>query len=82
MRYQLSNGERGKNSRKNAKQSPRLENRGSAGIGGEVRHKILANGTSHAGFRHPNGRKIVVPVAKPIKTVYIKQFLALLVDLE
>jgi len=40
------------------------------------------HGTSHAGFRHPCGRKIVVPVAKPIKEVYVKRFLALLVDPE
>jgi hypothetical protein len=40
------------------------------------------HGSSHAGFRLPSGRKIVVPVAKPIKEVYVKQFLALLVDSE
>ncbi len=35
-------------------------------------------GTSHVTFRLPNGSKITVPAHKPIKPVYIKQFLDLL----
>src|SRR5712672_2828182 len=42
MRYQLSNGERGKDSRKDAKQPARLENRGPKGTSSQVRHRILA----------------------------------------
>jgi hypothetical protein len=35
-------------------------------------------GTSHVTFRFPNGSKLTVPSHKPIKPVYIKQFLELL----
>ena len=35
-------------------------------------------GTSHVGFRHPDGKKITIPSAKPIQPVYVKQFLKLL----
>ncbi|MCH9717574.1 MAG: type II toxin-antitoxin system HicA family toxin [Gammaproteobacteria bacterium] len=35
-------------------------------------------GTSHVTFRFPNGAKVTVPSHKPIKPVYIKQFLELL----
>ncbi len=35
-------------------------------------------GTSHVTFRFSNGSKITVPAHKPIKPVYIKQFLELL----
>jgi hypothetical protein len=35
-------------------------------------------GTSHVTFRFPNGAKVTVPSHKPIKPVYIKQFLGLL----
>jgi hypothetical protein len=37
-------------------------------------------GTSHVTFRLANGSKITVPAHKPIKPIYIKQFLALLDD--
>src|SRR6267378_1471703 len=39
MRYQLSNGERGEDSRKDAKQPARLENRGPKGTGRKVRNR-------------------------------------------
>lgn len=35
-------------------------------------------GTSHVTFRLPNGSKVTVPAHKPIKPIYIKQFLDLL----
>lgn len=35
-------------------------------------------GTSHVTFRFPNGSKVTVPAHKPIKPVYVKQFLDLL----
>ena len=35
-------------------------------------------GTSHVTFRLPNGTKLTVPAHKPIKPIYIKQFLDLL----
>jgi len=37
-------------------------------------------GTSHVTFRLANGSKITVPAHKPIKPIYIKQFLALFDD--
>lgn len=37
-------------------------------------------GTSHVTFRLANGVKITVPAHKPIKPIYIKQFLTLLDD--
>ena len=33
-------------------------------------------GTSHVTFRLDNGEKLTVPAHKPIKPVYVKQFLA------
>jgi len=35
-------------------------------------------GTSHVTFRHPNASKVSVPAKRPIKSVYIRQFLAML----
>ena len=35
-------------------------------------------GTSHVTFRLKNGSKVTVPAHKPIKPIYIKQFLELL----
>ncbi len=35
-------------------------------------------GTSHVTFRLNNGSKVTVPAHKPIKPIYIKQFLELL----
>lgn len=35
-------------------------------------------GTSHVTFRLSNGSKVTVPAHKPIKPIYIKQFLNLL----
>ena len=37
-------------------------------------------GTSHVTFRLASGSKITVPAHKPIKPIYIKQFLELLDD--
>lgn len=37
-------------------------------------------GTSHVTFRFPSGNKLTVPAHKPIKPVYIKQFILLLTD--
>lgn len=34
-------------------------------------------GTSHVTFRRADGAKVTVPAHKPIKAVYIKQFIAL-----
>lgn len=31
-------------------------------------------GSSHVTFRHTNGNKITVPAHRPIKPIYIKQF--------
>ena len=35
-------------------------------------------GTSHVTFRTPNGNKVTVPAHKPIKPVYVRQFIALI----
>ena len=35
-------------------------------------------GTSHVTFRRQDGAKLTVPAHRPIKAVYIKQFLALI----
>jgi predicted RNA binding protein YcfA (HicA-like mRNA interferase family) len=35
-------------------------------------------GTSHLTFRHPNAAKITIPARRPIKPIYIRQFLAML----
>lgn len=35
-------------------------------------------GTSHVTFRHPNGAKVTVPAHKPIKPVYVRQFVRLI----
>ena len=35
-------------------------------------------GTSHVTFRRQDGAKVTVPAHKPIKAVYIKQFIALI----
>lgn len=35
-------------------------------------------GTSHVTFRHPGSDKLTVPADKPIKAVYIKQFVKLI----
>lgn len=35
-------------------------------------------GTSHVTFRAKSGEKVTIPAHKPIKPVYIKQFLALI----
>lgn len=35
-------------------------------------------GTSHMTFRFPNGQKLSVPAHKPIKPIYVKQFINLL----
>jgi hypothetical protein len=35
-------------------------------------------GTSHVTFRAPGGRKVTVPARRPIKPVYIRQFVALI----
>lgn len=35
-------------------------------------------GTSHVTFRFPQGEKLTVPAHRPIKPIYIKQFLLLL----
>jgi hypothetical protein len=34
-------------------------------------------GTSHVTFRIPGGEKLTVPAHKPIKPVYVRQFVAL-----
>lgn len=39
-------------------------------------------GTSHVTFRSPRGDKLTVPAQRPIKPVYIRQFLALIEALE
>jgi hypothetical protein len=38
-------------------------------------------GTSHVTFRAPGGGKVTVPARKPIKSVYIRQFVALIESL-
>ena len=35
-------------------------------------------GTSHVTFRAPDGGKVTVPARKPIKPVYVRQFVALI----
>jgi len=35
-------------------------------------------GTSHVTFRRQDGAKVTVPAHKPIKAIYIKQFIALI----
>ena len=44
------------------------------------RHHVSWNqpGTSHVTFRAPDGGKVTVPSRKPIKPVYVRQFVALL----
>jgi hypothetical protein len=53
--------------------------------------KIVANhygiewrqyGTSHVTFRHPNAEKITVPAHKPIKPIYVREFLKMIAQLE
>jgi hypothetical protein len=39
-------------------------------------------GCSHVTFRSPGGDKLTIPARRPIKPVYIRQFLALLEALE
>ncbi len=39
-------------------------------------------GSSHVTFRAKNGTKLTVPARKPIKAIYIKQFLTFLESLE
>lgn len=39
------------------------------------------SGTCHVTFRSRNGQKLTVPARKPIKAIYIKQFLELINDL-
>lgn len=39
-------------------------------------------GTSHVVFRHPVAGLLTVPAARPIKPVYIRQFLALVDKVE
>jgi predicted RNA binding protein YcfA (HicA-like mRNA interferase family) len=36
------------------------------------------HGTSHVVFRHPSAGLLTVPSARPIKPVYIRQFVALI----
>ena len=38
-------------------------------------------GTSHVTFRTNDGRKLTVPAKKPIKPIYIKQFVKLIDEL-
>lgn len=37
-------------------------------------------GTSHVTFRHANGAKLTVPAHKPIKPIYVKKFVQLLLE--
>lgn len=37
-------------------------------------------GTSHVTFRFHNGEKLTVPAHRPIKPIYVKQFIALIDD--
>ena len=39
-------------------------------------------GTSHVTFRAPSGGKVTVPAHKPVKPVYVRQFVALIDSLE
>lgn len=39
-------------------------------------------GTSHVTFRAPGGGKVTVPAHKPIKPIYVRQFVALIDSLE
>ena len=39
-------------------------------------------GSSHVTFRSTTGTKVTVPSHKPIKPIYIKQFMAMLDELE
>lgn len=39
-------------------------------------------GTSHVTFRAPGGGKVTVPAHKPIKPIYIRQFVALIDSME
>lgn len=34
-------------------------------------------GTSHVTFRFPNGSKVTVPAHRPVKPIYVKQFIEL-----
>ena len=36
------------------------------------------HGTSHVTFRPPRGSKLTVPARRPVKPVYVRQFLAML----
>lgn len=38
---------------------------------------VRQQGTSHVVFRHPSGRLLTVPAARPIKPVYVRQFVKL-----
>jgi hypothetical protein len=38
-------------------------------------------GTSHVTFRAPSGGKVTVPARKPIKPIYVRQFVALIESL-
>lgn len=38
----------------------------------------LHEGSSHVIFRHPDGKHVSVPAARPVKPLYIKKFLALI----
>ncbi|MFI4955803.1 MAG: hypothetical protein ACHQAX_01175 [Gammaproteobacteria bacterium] len=38
-------------------------------------------GTSHVTFRTPAGKKLTVPARKPIKPIYIKQFVMLIEEM-
>jgi len=40
------------------------------------------HGTSHVTFHHPNADKITGPAHKPIKPVYIREFLKMIAQLE
>jgi hypothetical protein len=35
-------------------------------------------GTSHVVFRHPSAGLVTIPAARPIKSVYVRQFIALI----
>jgi hypothetical protein len=37
-------------------------------------------GTSHVTFRHVNGAKLTVPAHRPIKAIYIKKFVRLVLE--
>ena len=44
------------------------------------RHGLTCDqmGTSHVTFRTPDGRKLSIPAAKPVKPTYVRLFVALL----